>query len=272
MSWVFILLAPLLGGLAYGFERVLRARMQRRQGPPILQPFYDMFKLMEKRTLVVHALHVFLGVGHFLMLWASVGILFLGGNLLYAIFVHLFALILLVLAGYSVRSVFSHLGANRELLALVAYEPILILLAVGLYVTTGSFEVAEILAHESMLMKLPLLFIALLMIIPIKVKKSPFDVVEAHQEIVGGVEIEFSGLFYEVIYMAKFLEYLFVYSLVYLFGGSDHGVGIALVVGSFLLVNLVDNATARVKTADMLKIVYAVALSLGIINLIGVSI
>jgi ech hydrogenase subunit B len=270
MSWVFIILAPLLGGVVYGAERVLRARMQRRQGPPLLQPFYDMFKLMEKRTLVVHALHALLGVGHFVLLWVSVGILFSGGNLLYAIFVHLFALILLVLAGYSVRSVYSHIGANRELLALVAYEPVLIIVAAALFVATGSFEVSEIMAQGATLTTLPLLFIALLMIIPIKVKKSPFDVVEAHQEIVGGVEVEFSGLFYEVIYMAKFLEYLFVYSLVYLFGGSDHVLGTALVLLSFFVINLVDNATARVKSAEMIKIVYAGGLSLGVINLLWV--
>lgn len=270
MSWVFILLAPLIGGVVYGFERVLRARMQRRQGPPILQPFYDMFKLMEKRTLIVHALHVLLGVGHFLLLWGSVAMLFLGGNLLYAVFTHLFALILLVWAGYSVRSPYSHLGANRELLALVAYEPVLLLVIVGLYLHSGSFEVSGVLAEGAGIATMPLLFIALLMIIPIKVKKSPFDVVEAHQEIVGGVEVEFSGLFYEVIYMAKFLEYLFIYTLVYLFGGNDHWLGAALVVLSFFVINLVDNATARVRTDQMLKIVYVGALSLSIINLLWI--
>lgn len=47
------------------------------------------------------------------------------------------------------------------------------------------------------------LFLALLLIIPIKLKKSPFDATEAHQEIVGGVEVEYSGIFFEILYMAK---------------------------------------------------------------------
>lgn len=268
MSALMTLFAPLLGGFVYGFERVLRARMQRRQGPPLLQPFYDMFKLIEKRTLIIHALHVVLGVLHFLLLWVTVGAIFYGWNLLYVIFLHLFALIALVMAGYSVRSVFSHLGTNRELLAMVAYEPVLILVSVGFFLQSGSFEISTILQTTPHLLQMPLLFLALLMIIPIKVKKSPFDVVEAHQEIVGGVEVEYSGVFYEFLYMARFLEYLFIYSFVFLFGGSNTFLGAVLVVLVFFLINLVDNATARVRTADMMRIIYMGAISLSVINII----
>lgn len=269
MSWVWIVLAPLLGGLLYGGERVLRARMQRRMGPPLLQPFYDMFKLMDKRTLIVHAAHALLGAAHFFLLWLTVAALFLGWNLLYIIFLHLFATMTLVWAGYSVKSPYSHVGSNRELLALVAYEPVLILVAVGFYLGTGSFEITAILRDQSLLLQMPLLFVALLMIIPVKVKKSPFDVVEAHQEIVGGVEVEYSGLFYEFLYMARFMEYLFVYSFVYLFGGGSHFLGASLAVGAFFVVNLVDNATARVRPAEMVGILYKIALPLALINIIG---
>ncbi|MBL7721530.1 MAG: NADH-quinone oxidoreductase subunit H, partial [Chitinophagaceae bacterium] len=38
---LLIILAPLIGGLVYGLERIIKARMQRRIGPPVLQPFYD---------------------------------------------------------------------------------------------------------------------------------------------------------------------------------------------------------------------------------------
>ncbi|MFA6145265.1 MAG: complex I subunit 1 family protein [Sulfurimonas sp.] len=270
MTWIWILLAPLLGGLIYGGERVLRARMQRRQGPPLLQPFYDMFKLLDKRTLIIHAPHALLAVAHFLVLWFTIAAIFLGWNLLTIIFLHLFAQILLILAGYSVLSVYSHLGSNRELLMVVAYEPILIVVAVGFYLISGSFEISTILQGGGYWHQLPLLFVALLIIVPIKVKKSPFDVGEAHQEIVGGIEIEYSGVFYEFLYMSRFLEYIFIYSFVFLFGGESYWLGAVLVAGTFLVVNLVDNATARVHTADMLKIVYGVAMSLAIINLVGV--
>ncbi len=268
MSWLLTLFAPILGALVYGFERRVRARMQQRMGPPLLQPFYDMFKLMDKRTLVVHSLHAMLAIVHFVILWMAVAAIFLGFNLIYAIFLHLFALIALVVAAYSVKSVYSHIGANRELIALVAYEPVLLLIVVGFYLATGSFEASAVLAHPAMILQMPLFFAALLLVIPLKLKKSPFDVVEAHQEIVGGVEVEFSGLFYEFIYMARFLEYLFVYALVFLFGGASYWLGALLIGLVFLLVNLVDNATARLRQDQMQPFFIAAALMLASVNIL----
>jgi ech hydrogenase subunit B len=267
MSWLLTLLAPLFGTLVSGVDRRVRARMQRRQGPPLLQPFYDMFKLLDKRPMMVHSLHVTLGVMHFVALWVSIGIFMFGGHLLYVIFMHLLSVIFLILAGYSVRSPFSHIGANRELLAVVAYEPVLILMAVGFYLHTGSFEVATILASSNALVAMPLMFVALLILLPLKLKKSPFDAPEAHQEIVGGVEIEFSGFFYEVIYMAKMTEIVFVYALVFLFGGANFWLGVLLAVGAFFLVNAVDNATGRIRIDSLVKTIYSTAFVLAVIAL-----
>jgi len=74
---VLIILAPFIGGLLYGFERVLRARMQNRVGPPLLQPFYDMAKLMDKQAFIINPTHALLGIFHFLTLWFVVALLIL---------------------------------------------------------------------------------------------------------------------------------------------------------------------------------------------------
>lgn len=37
----YLILAPVIGGLLSGVDRKISARMQRRVGPPIMQPFYD---------------------------------------------------------------------------------------------------------------------------------------------------------------------------------------------------------------------------------------
>jgi len=269
-SIFLVAVAPLIGGLVYGFERIVNARMQYRVGPPLLQPFYDMFKLIDKKPLMVNTTHILLGTLHLITLWVAVGILIMGGNLLYVIFIHLLASIFLVLAGFSVRSIYSHIGANRELLTMVAYEPLLILIAAGFYLKNGSFSVATITHGEPLLGSLPLLFVALLLIIPIKLKKSPFDAAGAHQEIVGGVEIEYSGIFFEVLYMAKWLEYVFVYLLVALFGGGSLLVSFGLIVGVFLLINLIDNATARVRIPHLIAITLGFGLTLSLLNLTGI--
>ena len=266
---LLIILAPLIGGLLYGFERIVRARMQRRIGPPLLQPFFDFLKLADKRRMIVHSTHAFLGIMHFVSLWFALAVLLLGGDLILVIFLHLLSTSLLILAGYSTRSIFSHLGANRTAISLLCYEPVLIIIAVSVYMFTGSFDVSSVFSYsEPLLFKMPLAFIALLLILPIKLKKSPFDVAEAHQEITGGVELEFSGIFFEAIYTAKWLDYVFCYTLVYLFGASNPLLGLGLVLVVFIYLNALDNSSARVNYKQMLRFSMLVALPVAFINLL----
>jgi len=267
---ILVLLTPILGGLIFGIERVLKARMQNRVGPPILQPFYDMYKLLDKQLIMVNSYHIVFALLHMITLWVSVAMLIVGFHLLYIIFIHLIATVFLILAGYSVRSVYSHVGANRELLTLVAYEPILILIAIGFYLVYGSFDTGVIFTIENRLSEMVLLFLAFLLIVPIKLKKSPFDASEAHQEIVGGVELEYGGVFYEILYMAKWIEYIFIFTLIFLFCGSGFLFGAFLSLVVFIILNLVDNATARIRVDYLVKLVLGFGIILSVINLIGV--
>jgi ech hydrogenase subunit B len=270
--WIAVLLvvlAPVLGGLLYGFERIIKARMQRRIGPPLMQPFYDFLKLADKRKMVVHSAHAFLGIMHFVSLWFALGVLLLGGDLILVIFLHLLSAALLILAAYSTRSIFSHLGANRMAISILAYEPVLILIAVSMFMLTGSFDAAAAFGSEQpLLYKMPLAFVALLLVLPIKLKKSPFDVAEAHQEVTGGVELEFSGLFYEAVYTAKWLDYIFCYTLVFLFAGQNILLGAGLMIFTFLYINALDNSSARVNYKQMLRFSLGVSFSLAFINLL----
>ena len=49
----YVLFAPLIGGLIDGIGRKISARMQRRVGPPLIQPFYDLGKLLHKDPIHV---------------------------------------------------------------------------------------------------------------------------------------------------------------------------------------------------------------------------
>lgn len=266
---ILIILAPVLGGFIYGFERIIKARMQRRIGPPFLQPFYDFLKLADKRKMIVHSAHAFLGIMHFVSLWFALGVLLFGGDLILVIFLHLLSTALLILAAYSTRSIFSHLGANRTAISILAYEPVLIIIAVSIFMLTGSFDAAAAFqSEEPLLFKMPLAFIALLLVLPIKLKKSPFDVAEAHQELTGGVELEFSGIFYEAVYTAKWLDYVFCYTLVYLFAGNNIILGAGLIMFTFIYLNALDNSTARVSYKQMLRFSLTVSFSLAFINLL----
>ena len=64
----FLFLAPLVGGLLSGLDRKISARMQGRIGPSILQPFYDVAKLLSKQFIVVNTAQIFLVISFLLTL------------------------------------------------------------------------------------------------------------------------------------------------------------------------------------------------------------
>ena len=116
----YLILSPLIGGLISGLDRIVTARMQGRVGPPILQPFYDVFKLFEKQNLTVNRFHGYYLICFLVFVLMSGAMFFSGADLLLVIFAFTVADILLVLAGYSTNSPYASIGAERELLQMLA--------------------------------------------------------------------------------------------------------------------------------------------------------
>jgi ech hydrogenase subunit B len=233
-----------------------------------MQPFYDFAKLMDKRPLMIHSLHALMGIMYFVAEWFALFVLFLGHDVLIAVFFHVLAVLALVIGASSVRSPYSVLGALRELMHMISYEPFMVLMVVGFYLVSGSFNLNDILESEPLIYKLPLVFMAFMFIIPMMLQKSPFDVAEAHQEIIGGPEIEYSGPFYEAVYTGKWIEYIYVFTFVFLFGGHNYILGLILVIFAFFFVNLLDNATARLDFRRMVKFSWVFLIPLAALNII----
>jgi ech hydrogenase subunit B len=101
---LFLVIGPFLGGLIAGIDRKITARMQGRIGPPILQPFYDVGKLMQKENLAVTHFQNFYVLGYLVFVVVSGGLFFAGGDLLLVIFAFTLAHIFLVLGAYSTYS------------------------------------------------------------------------------------------------------------------------------------------------------------------------
>lgn len=97
--FIFALFAPVLGGFIYGIERVVKARMQGKMEPPLMQPFYDFAKLMDKRHLMIHSLRALMGIMYFMAEWFSLFVLFLGHDVLIVVFFHVLAVLALVIGG-----------------------------------------------------------------------------------------------------------------------------------------------------------------------------
>ena len=268
---VYVLVAPLLGGLIAGIDRKVTARMQGRVGPPILQPLYDVGKLFEKENPVVTVTQNFYVLSYLVFMVVAGALFFSGGDLLLVIFAFTLSHIFLVLGAYSSYSPYSHVGAERELLQIIAYEPMIILTAVGMYMVTKSFFVSTIASSSvPLIIFLPGVFIGYLIVLTIKLRKSPFDLStshHAHQEIVKGVTTDFAGPNLGKIEIAHWYENVFLLGVIWLFFAWNPLIAIAAIIVAYFLEILIDNTISRFKWQLMLRSAWIVAGTLGLVNL-----
>jgi formate hydrogenlyase subunit 4 len=268
----YLLLAPLAGGLLAGLDRKITARMQGRIGPPLLQPFYDLSKLFSKRLAPVNRLQVPLVASHFFFIVLTGVLFFEGSDILLIIFVLTLAEVFLVLAAYSTGSPYGAIGAERELILMMSYEPMIILTLVGLYEGAKSFNFYEIFASESpLILELPGIYLGLLCVLVMKMQKSPFDIStshHAHQELVKGLTADLGGPALGLVELAHWYESVYLYAIVFLFFSSSPLMAIIGLAVTYFLVILIDNITARVKWQATLGIAWTLALVAGAGNLI----
>jgi formate hydrogenlyase subunit 4 len=248
---VFLILAPFVGGFLAGIDRKLSARFQGRYGPPLRQPFFDVLKLFHKERIVVNKFQNFNIVLLFVFTIFSGALFFAGADLLLTIFSLALAGTFFILAGFSVGSPYSHLGAEREVIQMVSYEPMVILMAVGMYQVTGSFKVADLVQYpKPLILYLPGIFAGFLYILTIKFRKSPFDLSmshHAHQEIVRGITTEFSGPALALIEITHWYENVLLLGMVYLFFGFNPWVALVVSLATFLFEIFIDMNYARFK-------------------------
>jgi formate hydrogenlyase subunit 4 len=218
---VLVGLAP----LADGIMRKLRARLQARQGPPLLQPYIDIFKLLGKEDLSPKGT-----VGFGWLVWRFTPILCLGAVMSAALFIPLGSfsamgfsgdviafLYLLALAGAAVilggfasGNPYAYVGASREMMMALSAEPVMAIALVALAVHAQSLTFSGILASQASGASVSGLVAAaaFLLAIQAQVGKIPFDIAEAETEIMEGPLIERSGpglALYKLAFQAKTL-------------------------------------------------------------------
>ena len=272
----FAIIAPIIGCLLSGLDRIISARMQGRVGPPLLQPYYDVRKLIDKDDVTVS------GVDGMYMTCALVftafagGIFFSGGNLLMSAFVITMAALLFIMAAYSSRSPYAELGAGRETLQVMSYEPMVLLMAVCFYLAAGSFNVGDAFSLPvPVVVQIWLAFIGFLFILTIKLRKSPFDLAmshHAHQELVKGSTTEMSGKTLakvEVMHWCETVLFLGWTGLFFIWG-SPVSIVVAIIVAlaAWFFEIWVDNNFARVKWQAMLRSAWLVAIVCGGVNIV----
>ena len=259
----------LVGLFLSGLDRKVVARMQRRRGPKITQPFYDFVKLLGKDTIVPRNANERLFILSPIIALVSICIIptlfpiygwsFFGGtaDIIVIIYLLIIPAVAMIVGGMASGSPFASIGVSREVVAMVAYELPLItsLLAVckkaGLILGEGTtYSLSAIASAQqssgSFIFTLSLIpaAIAFLMILPAKIGVAPFDVAEAETELCEGPLAEYSGLHLGLFKLTHNIKiYVMTALFVVLFLGgigiTTGNRGIDLLVNTIILIILV---------------------------------
>lgn len=272
----YLLFAPFIGLMLDGMDRIISARMQRRKGPSILQPFYDIRKLFSKQMIAVNNVQFLLILSYLVFLMIAGAMLFGGMDILMCLFILSTADIFLIMAASSDSSPYANMGASREMIQMMAYEPLTLLVAVGFYLATGSFHVSDIIqAPVSAAVMMPGLLLGFMFTAAIKFRKSPFDLStshHAHQEMVKGITTEMSGSTLGIMNIAEYYEMVLIFGIFALFIINEHWwswiLAVVVCLAIYFVEILWDNVSARLKWTTLLGSCWIVTLLTGGLNLL----
>ena len=293
----------LCGGLLVGIDRKLVARMQKRVGPPILQPFYDFFKLCGKETIVPAAASrtTFLaaplvGLAALVVIQLFIPIHgFAAFNGMADVIVILYLLLIpalsAILGAAASGSPYAGIGLSREMVTIIACELPLVLVLLAIARTVGNamgtglcFSMNAIAEYQaangSLITKASMIpaAIAFAMVIPGETGSHPFDTAEAETEICEGMLAEYSGAPLAVYKLSHYVKVLTMTSLfvALFFGGIGTGivavdgliVFVLCVIATALFISLVHAVTARLKIEQVFKYYWTVVSGLALVSLV----
>ena len=264
-----ILLALLLAPLFEGVVRKLKAVVHSRKGPPITQPYIDLFKLLGKEDLQPGGGAIFrwapvVALGAILVAAALTPMggappLGLAGDTIAWIYVMSLAAVAIMLGAFASGNSCAYAGASREMMMLLTVEPVVIvaLLTAGLKAQTlllgGVIDWQ--LAHGAT-MSMVFAGVAFFLALQASAGRLPFDIVEAETEIMEGPFIEYSGprlALYKMTFYVR--QFLFSFLLVSIFVPWPNVplYPIALLIGLvktlvvFLTIGVIDSVNPRLR-------------------------
>jgi formate hydrogenlyase subunit 4 len=229
-----MLLVLLLAPLLTGFVRKVKARLLRRVGPPLLQPYLDLVRLLRKEAVLAdNASWLFRVIPYliFATTWVAaalvptfaIGLLFSWTADLIAIIALLGAArFFLALAGMDVGTAFGGIGSSREAMFATLAEPAMIMIVFTLALIAGSTQLSSIAAlmlssGVGLRVSLGLALIALIMVAIAENARVPVDNPATHLELTmvhEAMVLEYSGRHLAVIELAASLKLLLYMSLI----------------------------------------------------------
>ena len=282
-------------------DRKVYARIQRRVGPPFLQPFADLVKLAAKEDVVpdraehlmftavpIIGLAAIFAAFLYIPVVASTGLYSFNGDLVVVLYLLTIPTLAMFLGGWYSGNLFGQRGAMRVASLLFSYEIPFFLALLSPALLGGSWKMADIVSYQAThpvaLIVTVLGFIIAVIALQGKLERLPFDIPEAETEIVGGPLVEYSGRRLALFRLARDSEMVVgagLIAAVFLDGPMPlvaiTPVYLSWVIGAlffllktlfvvFLLI-LLKSAVARIRTDQMISLAYKWLIPLALVQM-----
>ncbi len=255
--------------------RKVRARIERRIGPPLLQPIYDIIKLYAKRTQISH------GVMHDLAI-----VMLLGGittsvcflpmpgleglsrqaDLITLIYLMMVPMLGLALGVGSCANPNGSIGISRALTAMLAYDVPFILVVIGATIAYGTTNLPDIISLQQEAgvatwgaVNMPLLAIAGFIAMHAMLGKEPFEIYVAPAEIATGPMAEMSGKYMGALFVMQAFQLYTIgglYVVLFLGGGENWPMFLAKLFAVVFVSVALTNVYGRYKTDKVVRFMW----------------
>jgi formate hydrogenlyase subunit 4 len=229
-----MLLVLAVAPLLTGFVRKVKARAIGKAGPPVLQPYLELLRLIRKEAVIAHTASWLFRVAPYLIfagIWVAAALVpTFAAGLVFSWSADLIAIVALLgsarfflaLAGLDVGTSFGGIGSSREMMIASLAEPAMIMIVFTIALIAGSTQLSSVAAytmsHEvGLRVSLALALVALLMVAIAENGRIPIDNPATHLELTMVHEamiLEYSGRHLALIELAASLKLLLYVSLI----------------------------------------------------------
>jgi len=223
-------LAPLLTG----FVRKTKAHLLRRQGPPLVQPYRDLLRLLRKEVVLAHSASWLFRVAPYLVFaatWVAAALVpTFATGLLFSYAADMIAIVallasarfMLALAGLDVGTSFGGIGSSREMMIASLAEPAMLMVVFTVALLAGSTQLSFVAAYMQgpgvgLRVSLALALVALVMVAIAENGRIPIDNPATHLELTmvhEAMVLEYSGRHLAMIELASHIKLLLYLSVV----------------------------------------------------------
>ena len=288
LEFVFMpLIAFVVGSFMVLMLRKIGAKLQRRVGPPLLQPFYDIAKLYAKRTQyshgLVHEMGVMLAVGGYVAVEIMVPVPGMDGIAAQAGLITLTYMMMVPSLGLALgvsqcANPNGSIGIARALTAMLAYDVPFMLVIFGAAWQYQTANLVEAIAVQQAggvatwgIMEMPLLALAGLIGLQAMLGKQPFEIYVAPAEIATGPMVEMGGKFLGGLFVMQSLQFYtagVLYVSVFLGGGENWLTFLPKVFAVVAIPMCIAYVFPRYRTEDLVRWIWTWPTAIALVGLV----